>query len=579
MKSRKNIVWLVIAVFILSSAITGCSSSPTGGNATASTVPVSTPASSAVANTVSPTAQETKQPPMEISVFISDPGLQAPTPDNNVYKMIQDEFGITFKWDFLVGDKDQKIGVMTAGGDYPDLLSVDTYSNPKFMAAGALIPLDDLIKNDAPNLLAHYKPVWNQAKNPEDGKLYIMPDYGVFTGTYKAMTWEGPAFWIQKAVLADAGYPPLPKTLDEYFNLIEQYKAKNPTIDGQPTIGFETLCEGWRDFCLKHPPEHLTGHPNDGDTTIVAGKCTAFSDTDDAKSYYKKLNDEMHKGIVDPEFFSLTYDQYIAKLSSGAVLGLFDQHWDYGGNAELNLKNANKDERTWVPCELVLPGYTPHYQDRPVVNVNTGFAITKSCKDPERVIKLFDALMTEKWQKILGWGIEGKDYTVGSDGKFTLTQQQADQNNDTAYRLANRGYTLWYYGPKMEGTFSDGNACSPGFQPDVFYNSLHQYDKDFLTKYNYKCWTDFLTPAPPNDVSYPLWQIDTVANSPAALAWSKYNDIGTTYLPKLILSKPDKFDALWTEYVGKLHAIDMQPYYDRINSQLQWRNENWAPSN
>lgn len=405
-----------------------------------------------------------------------------------------------------------------------------------------------------------------------------MPDYGVYTGTYQATTWEGPAFWLQKDVLADAGYPQLPKTLDEYFSLIENYKAKHPTIDGQPTIGFETLTEGWRDFCLKHPPEHLLGHPNDGDTMVVDGKVATFSDTDAAKIYFKKLNDEMQKGIMDPEFFSLTYDQYMAKLSSGAVLGLFDQHWDFG-NAELNLKNANKDERTWVPCELTLPGITPHYQDRPVVNVNTGFSITTSAKDPVRIIKFFDALMTEKWQKILGWGLEGKDYSVGSDGKFYLTEEQANQNNDTAYRLANRAYTLWYYGPKMEGTYSDGNACSPGSSPEVFYDSLHQYDKDFMAKYNKKTWAEFLTPAPPNDVSYPLWQIDTVAGSPAALAWTKYNDLGTKYLPRLILAKPDKFESLWTEYVDQLHKIDMQPYFDRINSQLQWRNENWAPSN
>ncbi|HEX2945522.1 MAG TPA: extracellular solute-binding protein [Clostridia bacterium] len=570
---KKRFVWLFIAVLSFSLAFSGCGSS--------SDTPVNNTTDAAV-TPASGTTEASGQPaditPTEISVFISDPGQQAPTPDNAVYKMIQEKLGVTFQWDFLVGDKDQKIGVMIAGGDYPDLLFVDTYSNPKFMSAGALIPLDDLMKNNAPNLYAHYKPVWNIAKNPEDGKFYIMANYGVLKGTYQAPRWEGSAFWIQKAVLADAGYPAPPKTLDEYFSLIENYMAKNPTIEGQPTIGFETLCEGWRDFCLKHPPEHLMGRPNDGDTTVVNGKCTSFWDTNEAKVYYKKLNEEMQKGIIDPEFFSLTYDQYIAKLSSGAVLGLFDQHWDFGNNAELNLANANKDERTWIPCELTLPGYKPYYQDQPVVNVNTGFAITKSCKDPERVIKLFDTLMTEEWQKILGWGLPGKDYTVGSDGKFTLTTEQSNQNNDTAYRLANRAYTLWYYGPKMEGTYSDGNATSPGLSPEVFYNGLHQYDKDFMAKYNRKTWAEFLTPAPPNPISYPLWQIDKVAGSLADVAWSKYNDVGTKYLPRLILAEPDKFDSMWTEYVDSLHKIDLKPYYDRIDSQLQWREKNWAPN-
>lgn len=576
MKVKRSLVLLLAVIFVLSFAIAGCGTSQTSGNSTAASDQTPAAGTGAAASTA---PQEEKLPPIEISVFISDPGLQAPTSDNAVYKMIQDKLGVTFKWDFLVGDKDQKIGVMTAGGDYPDLLFVDTFSNPKFMAAGALIPLDDLMKNNAPNLYAHYKPVWNMAKNSDDGKFYIMPDYGVYTGEYKTMTWEGPAFWLQKAVIAEAGYPALPKTLDEYFNLIEQYKAKHPTIDGQPTIGFETLCEGWRDFCLKNPPEHLSGHPNDGGVVVDDNLAKVFADSDYAKAYYQKLNEEMQKGIMDPEFFSLTYDQYIAKLSSGAVLGMFDQHWNYGGNAELNLKNANKDDKTWVPCELTLPGYKPFYQDRPVVNVNTGFAITKSCKDPARVIKFFDSIMTEEWQKILGWGVEGKDYTVGGDGKYTLTTEQANQNNDTSYRLANRAYTLWYYGPKMEGTYSDGNATSPGFQPSVFYDSLHQYDKDFLEKYNYKCWTDFLTPAPPNRISYPAWQIDLVSNSPASLASTKMGELGTKYLPKLILSKSDKFDGIWTEYVNELHKCDIKAYEDRINSQLQWRDQNWSPTN
>ena len=569
---NKKGLWLRLLVMAvaLCLVIAGCGKQADTGSSDVSP-DASTPAEEAS------TAPEEPLEPLELTVFISDPGYQNPPADNPTYQKIADEFGITFKWDLLVGDKDQKIGVMIAGGDYPDITTVDTYSNPKFMEAGALLPLDDLItEENAPNLYNHYKDVWNICKNPDDGKFYVMANYGVIQGTYQTMTWEGVGFWLQKAVLEDAGYPALPKTLDEYFGLIEAYMEKNPTIDGQPTIGFEILCEGWRDFCLKHPPEHLMGHPNDGDCIDVDGQATMFSDLPEAKTYFQKLNEEMQKGVIDPEFFSLTYDDYMAKLSQGRVLGMFDQHWDYG-NAELNLKNANQDERTWVPCELTLPGYTPHYQDLPVVNVNTGYAITSSCENPERVIKMFDGIMTEEWQKILGWGFEGKDYSVDDSGRFFLTQEQSDQNNDTAYRLANRGYEIWYYGPKMEGTYSDGNACSPGFQPEVFYESLHQYDKDFLAKYDNMCWSDFLTPAPPNKVTYPLWQIAIPDGSPASMAKAKWEETGTKYLPRVILANPNEFDTVWDEYVGELNAIDIQAYTDVVTEQLAWREENWSP--
>ncbi|MGW7162858.1 sugar ABC transporter substrate-binding protein, partial [Paenibacillus taichungensis] len=63
--------------------------------------------------------------PIEISVFLNEAGQQ-PTADNKIYKKIKEELGVTFKFEFLAGDKNQKLGVMIAGGDYPDLISADT---------------------------------------------------------------------------------------------------------------------------------------------------------------------------------------------------------------------------------------------------------------------------------------------------------------------------------------------------------------------------------------------------------------------------------------------------------------------
>ena len=57
----------------------------------------------------------------------------------------------------MVGDIEQKLGVMIAGGDYPDMIT----ANAKFTAANAVIPLEDLIEEHAPNLKKHYGNVWN----------------------------------------------------------------------------------------------------------------------------------------------------------------------------------------------------------------------------------------------------------------------------------------------------------------------------------------------------------------------------------------------------------------------------------
>lgn len=566
-RKRSVTAWLLAAIFAVSLAFSGCSAGDTKKKDASG-------ASGESAASGSGTEKSSKA--LELSFFISDPG-QPPTPDNKIYKLIKEKLGVTLKYEFLVGDKNQKIGVMVASGDYPDIMFVDSDSVGKFTGAGALLPLEELIAKNAPNLQKHYEPYANMVKDTKDGHFYVMPNYGRNYGEYKANVWEGPAFWIQKAVLKEFGYPKV-KTLDQYFDLIEKYKAKYPTIDGQPTIGFEILSEGWRDFCLKNPPEHLIGHPNDGGVVVDHKTNVAefFWDKDYAKRYYKKLNDMNAKGLIDPETFTLNYDQYMAKLSSGRVLGMFDQHWNYS-NAEKTLIQQNKIERTYAPCPVVFDeGTKDYYLDRTVLNINTGFALTKKCKDPVAAIKFFDALLTEEWQKILGWGIKDQDYKVDDAGRFYRTQEQRDHANDQSWILANQAYTLWYYGPKMEGTFSDGNACTPGFQPQEFYDSLKPYDKEFLSAYKFKTWTEFFSPAPENRISYPAWQIDLVDGSLASIANKKFGETATKYLPRAILSKPDKFDSVWDEYVKELHKSDISAYISRINEQLKWRVDNWT---
>jgi putative aldouronate transport system substrate-binding protein len=567
-KKRSPLVLLLTLVLAISFIASGCGGS-TSSDSTSSAVAAS------VSSTSGTTTDAAALDPIEISFFISDPG-QAPTPDNKIYKLIKEKLGVTCKFEFLVGDKDQKIGVMVAGGEYPDVVFVDSNSVAKFTGAGALIPLEDLIAKNAPNLATHFDPYKNKVKDSTDGHFYVMPDYNRIYGQYKTNIWQGPAFWIQKAILKDAGYPKV-KTLDQYFDLIEKYKAKNPKINDQPTIGFEVLSEGWRDFCLKNAPQHLIGHANDGGVVVDNSTNIAefFWDKDYAKRYYKKLNDMNAKGIVDPETFTMTYDQYMAKLSSGRVLGMFDQYWNFS-NAEKTLTQQNMIERTYAPCPVVFDeGTKDYYQDLPVLNVNTGFAITKNCKNPERVIKFFNDIMTEEWQKILGWGIKDEDYLVDDKGIFYRNQEQRDHSTDQAWILANQAYTLWYYAPKMDGTYTDGNACSPGFAPKEFYETLKPFDKEFLKAYGFQTWTDFLSPAPENRISYPAWQINLVDGSPAAMANTKLGEIGTKLLPKAILSKPDQFDKVWDDYVAELHKVDIKAYLDRVNDQLKWRAENW----
>ena len=516
--------------------------------------------------------------PTTLSVWITT-AQQAPAPDNKITKLLKDKLGVTLKYEIVTPDnEDQKIGVTLAGGQYPDLIGTGDLKQ-RFLEGGALLRLDDMLKTgDYPNLAAHVKDdikKMSYSGDQVDKGLYIFPNYNRFYGDVTGGVYYGPAFWIQKRVLADAGYPDLSNmTLDRYFQLISDYKAKHPQTNGAPTVGFEILASKGREWGMTNPPALLAGSPNNGGVIVDSNNhASIYADKDVAKNFYNVLNKEYNAGLVDPESFTLTQDQYNAKLATGTVLGMHDQGWDFG-TATQSLQSAHKDEYTYVPLMPVYPGVKPWYQDRAVMNINQGFGVSVSSKQPKKALKFLDTMLSEEWQKILSWGIAGEDYQVGADGVFSRTDQQRKNYKDVTWRASNRLDALLDMLPKHNGKFSDGNAYSPDDQPAEFYATLSDYDKNFMAKYgNKKTWTDFVNKAPQNPKYYPAWNIKL--SDDANQVNQQLTDTSVQNLPKIIAGKPADFDKNWQAYVDAIHKVDVKVYEDAVTAGIKDRLANW----
>jgi putative aldouronate transport system substrate-binding protein len=516
--------------------------------------------------------------PTTLSVWITTP-QQAPAPDNKITKLLKDKLGVTLKYEIVTPDnEDQKIGVTLAGGQYPDLIGTGDLKQ-RFLEGGAFLRLDDMLKTgDYPNLAAHVKDdikKMSYSGDQVDKGLYIFPNYNRFYGDVTGGIYYGPAFWIQKRVLADAGYPDLSNmTLDRYFQLISDYKAKHPQTNGAPTVGFEVLAAKDREWGMTNPPALLAGSPNNGGVIVDSNNhASIFADKDIAKNFYSVLNKEYNAGLVDPESFTLTQDQYTAKLATGTVLGMHDQGWDFQ-TATQSLQSAHKDEDTYVPLMPVYPGATPYYADRAVMNINQGFGVSVSSKQPKKALKFLDTMLSEEWQKILSWGVAGEDYQVGADGVFSRTDQQRKNYKDITWRASNRLDALLDMLPKHNGKFSDGNAFSPDDQPAEFYATLSDYDKNFMQKYgNKKTWIDFMNKAPQNPKYYPAWNIKL--SDDANQVNQQLTDTSVQNLPKIIAGKPADFDKNWQAYVDAIHKVDVKVYEDAVNAGIKDRLANW----
>lgn len=578
----KRLIPLILATAMLLSFAACKSESPSpsanapGGNS-------QTPATVAPGNSETPAGESENTPaglakpttatnlspsdPTEFRVWLTT-SFAAPATKNKISDLLKEETGVSLKYEIVSeSDAETQIGAMIAGGVYPDLIGTKDLKRI-FLTSGALIPIDEYLDSGvAPNLAEHIQPYRTVAGF--EGKFYIPPSYNRFYGELTGGMYYGPGFFIQKGVLADAGYPEV-KSLDDYFNIIEGYYNKNPKQDGLDTIGFLICAAQGKEFPLTNAPAHLTGHPNDGEVYVDDNIAKIHFDTDFAKAYYKKLNEMNAKGLIDKGTFALTYEDYLAKVAQGNVLGMFDQYWNFQRSDEALLAEK-RYERTYVATQPVFDGYKPWYMDRDVMNVNQGFGISVSCKNPDKAVDFLNLMLDEVWQKRLAWGIEGEDYYVNEDGRYLRTREQVDNYENLLWKASNRLEALLDLLPKHQGVYSDGNAYAPEVQPEEFQKMLSDYDRNFLQTYGKATWRSFLDTPPDNPLYYPCW--DIALKGEVRQASIQLKEVGVQNLSKIILAPVDQFETLWTEYLAAIGKVNVKLFEDFINQKIQERIE------
>ena len=99
-----------------------------------------------------------------------------------VLEWIEERTGIQIEWDVIVPSQyDEIMRVrLAAGEDLPDIVQIpNSYSNKgevyTLAMAGTIIPIDDLIREHAPNLA---KLIWEDM--PELGKAFTAPDGHIY---------------------------------------------------------------------------------------------------------------------------------------------------------------------------------------------------------------------------------------------------------------------------------------------------------------------------------------------------------------------------------------------------------------
>jgi putative aldouronate transport system substrate-binding protein len=548
----KKIFGIALAAAFL---LTMAACSPTGN-------PTQAPLTSAGAAAETPAATAAEDmTPVTFTVFREDTNANDDNYMGDVSKQILKETGVTIQMMYPVGDIDQKLSLMLAGGDYPDMMDI-THQVDMYIQQGALIKLDDLIEQYGPNIKKMYGENLKRLRyNLQDPSIYNLSSAG--SDEVRNVPYYGMA--LQCALLKEEGYPEI-KTAQDFENAIKAYKDAHPTIDGKPTIGLSLIAEDWRAMItVRNPAAFLTGKPDDGDWYVDSdNKATLALTRPEEKEYFRWLNHMNDIGLLDPESFVQKYEQYTAKIAAGRVLGAIDATWETA-DGESALVAAGLGDRTYVFFPAQLDGSTVSHEFQSTgLAAGYGMSITKNCKDPVRAIKFLDYMCSEKTQIMINWGIEGTHYQV-VDGKREFLPQYADmRKNDFSNFVKTTGInqynsTPWpHYG--QGAVDSNGDYYDPTSSSDNIVQNYTQPQIDALQAYGATIMADMY----PKSSEFPVikygiaWSIDFAADSDNKVVMQKYTDAWHKYLPMAVMCKPAEFDGVWDEFQQYLIGIGVE---------------------
>ena len=516
---------------------------------------------------------------VDMTMFIAMPGSEI-NDGNDVQEMIAEKTGVRVKETWLTGQTAaEAVGTIIAGNDLPDFIDGGDGSVLLY-EADKLVAWDDYL--DAyPNLKEMYSDKeWDMFRQ-EDGKIYWA---NVFCNTYgepKATGHNDEAFWVQCRVLEEAGYPTI-ETLDEYFDLLEGYYANHPTMeDGTPIIPYTILCDDWRYFCLENAPEFLDGYPNDGSVIVdksgAAPKIVDYNTTETAEKYFRKLNEEYNKGMIDPEFATQTYDEYIAKLSTGAVLGMVDQNWDFNYTITPVFLQQGLDEQgcNYIPLGLTIEKGMENrwhtYAD--TLNNSSGVAVTTDCENINLAFQFLNDILEQDIHDLRMWGVKDVDYFVDEDGMYYRTEEQRVQAADDTYKASHLcGYS---YMPQWLGTSRDGkNAMQPSEQYSEFVDGLATPLVKTFEAYGAKGYPDMIgSVVEDNEPWFPMYSYSNAMTTDTAggVAWTKMGETKHEWLPKVVMAAD--FDSEWANYMDAYSKCNPQDFLDEMQEELDRRVE------
>ncbi len=454
MFKRKSFVSLVIGVvFVFGLSLAGCGKNAASGNGEGETIGNNTTAQ-ATAETI------VGLPEAKISWYY--PGSEPLGDEQEVYaavnKLIKDQINATVEFNAIAwAEYQEKMKIMMAAAEEFDICFTSNWFNNYQLAAskGSYLPLEELLKNYAPKLLASMKEsIWNATKL--NGKIYGVPNQQIFA---RSSNMEIPKEFADKYGLdyQNIGRDYELESLEPY---LEAFTKAEP--DKYATTG---------DYWTRG--DHL-GYYN---MEVIGGG-------DVPGAIY--LDDENLK--VFNQFKSEQYKQFLALMQKWKEKGYLKSKelLNNKGKIAVGTDCGSWFGGTWKPGVEAEASQTYGREmiERPIsesILNNSGVlatldAISRTSENPERTMMLLELINNDETIfNLITWGIEGKHYNKKEgkyiepikDTKYAVVPSWLLATTFRSYLLVGQPEDVWEQTKKVNEEAKPSPALGFTFDPTI----------------------------------------------------------------------------------------------------------------
>lgn len=429
--------------------------------------------------------------PIEVSIFTPKFNSDGDFNENEFTKMIEEKLNIKIKWEFANQDAaKEKRQLSLASGDYPDAYWLVTWIDniskveaQKYGQEGIFLPLNDLIKENAPNIQKAMSDVSYLEKGitAPDGNIYGLPLLGecYHCSRYGKM-------WINTEWLDNLGLE-MPTTTEEFKTVLQAFKNDDPNGNGKKD---EIPLSGEPRELGNNPTMFLMNAfiPDNGldYINVTDGKLSLAPMQEEWKEGLKYINSLYKEGLIDQGSFTQNAEalKQLGTPEGDSILGAASA---LHTAVFVDLKSEHSKKYDVVPPIKGPEGaqFTPSNYGS--VN-NFAFAITDKAKGEkaEALIKLADFFYSEEGALTATYGKEGVTWKKGGPEDIDLNGKQAKYAkipSDPNQKEEDKVYYGWgERGPLLQtrefrdATGTSTDELSPqGFERRL-YNATLKYD-------------------------------------------------------------------------------------------------------